>query len=241
MIDTVLQIAKAKAEHRTVSARIQSTMGTKIHQWMKPGNAARFLTSIGTNFIPKPGIGTVVDWSVDKLAAKIQDRLRARRLKLATDDYRRMKFAIKTLDVEHLDNSRRKVIDCIDALRKAIGEHSGGRQPCRTAYRLAYRYYRLENRLLKLSAEAATLVEVGQQVLDWTANVEKQLDEAGMKKCAEQMLQGDHRTCGRDCFLAEMAAPAPVGPARAAGPPRPVIGAHRLPGFVNEEIAPGDD
>jgi len=234
MTENVLQLAKAKAYNRSIPAQIKSVSNWRLHRWKKPGNITKVATNVATAFTP-PFVGTLIGWSVDALTEKAQHRLRTRRLKLTSNDYKVMKFSIKTLDAEHLDVSRRKVKKCADALREAASECLSPRQPCKKAYKLAYRYYRLENRLAKLSAEAAMLVELGQEILKWTQSIEDQLKEADMQRCVEDTLNLEHRSCGRACFFGEKARLIPSAAASATG------GTRSLPNFVHEVVPLDDD
>ncbi len=233
MVETVLQLARAKAYNRSVVTQVKSVSKRTLHRWKKPGNLTKTATNVATSFTP-PFVGMLVGWSVDTLVTKAQARLQNRRLKLSPDDYTHMKFSIKTLDVKHLDISRRKVKKCADALRQAASECVTPGKPCRKAYKLAYRYYRLENRIAKLSAEAAMLVELGREILRWTQSLEDQLREEDMERCVEETLDLQHQSCGKACFFGDQAR---LLPAARGQTQRRVA---QIPSFVGELTDPPD-
>ena len=195
------QLGRDQAYGRTTFGQVNSWLGTQLHTLSKPTSLATVGTTVVTSFLP-PGIGALVDWSEGKLAAGLQEHMRNRRANLAADDYGRMKFKIKTLDINHLDTARHKVKKCVDALEKASEALLDRRNPCQRAYEFAYRYYRLENRLTKLASEAAMLKELGEEILAWVDGIEHYLDENRMKQYVEVTLAGgNHGTCNsKACF-----------------------------------------
>lgn len=221
MKDIVLLIAMNKAYNRSPAVQLKSHLASRLHQWKKvsrfPANAA----TLFTNLVPlPPGVGTAIETVVGELTDKVQERLRKRRLEQARSDYQTIKFTIKTMKFTHMDESRRKLQKCIQGYNEAEQEVLARGAPCRRAYKLAYRYYRLENRLSKLSVEAAALIELGEQILGWTSAVKQCLDESKMKSTVDAVLQQDHRSCGKACFMGRSTERVPlVGPAqRIPGP-----------------------
>jgi hypothetical protein len=199
--EAIVGHAHDKANRRTTGKKVQSQILTKLRKYKKPRNIAATATTVLTEFIPIPGVGTFVGWAEGKIQAKLQDNLHKRRRDSAVDDYHAMKFDLKSFDVKQLDSARHKVKQNVD-LYNALPVSSQNKGPCEHAYNIAYRYFRVENRLDKLEALASTMLEIAQEVKDWCDKTRASLDQDNMIKNVLSAMDGSHQKCRGRCVKA---------------------------------------
>lgn len=202
--ETIVQAAHDQANRRTTGKKVQSQILTKLRKWKKPKNAAAIATTVATEFMPIPGVGAIIGWAEDKIASKIRSNLSAKRGESAASDYEKMKFNIKDFDVKQLDGARHKVKRNID-LYNALGSKQD-KSTCERAYNIAYRYYRVENRLDKLDALASTMLEIAQDVKKWCDDARGKMQPLQMAGNVVKVMESSHAKCGNRCGLGKVGA-----------------------------------
>lgn len=202
--ETIVQAAHDQANRRRTGKKVQSQVLTKLRKWKKPANVAAVTTTVVAEFIPIPGVGAFVGWAEDRIATKIRGNLATKRGESAASDYEKMKFNIKDFDVKQLDGARHKVKRNID-LYNALGSKQD-KSTCERAYNIAYRYYRVENRLDKLDALAATMLEIAQDVKKWCDDTRGKIQPVQMADNVVKAMESSHAKCGKRCALGKVGA-----------------------------------
>ena len=203
----LIEHAEAEAAHGNVKRRIGSYFKDKTEKWKKPRGIAQGATTILTNLIPIPGVGTGVSFVEGKISSLLTEHYRKWKMKVA-DDNEDLKTQIKNIDINAIDRGRKKVdhnIDMFNDLYRCISEKIKGMQPlpCSDMYALAYRYCRVQNRLKLLRGAAQSSKDAMACAIDYCDDADKSIKKASVENILVGLCERHDEkwnTCGEGCL-----------------------------------------
>lgn len=210
----IWEVARDKATYRTGIARFSSALGTKLHKWKKPGNIVKTTGKAGGALIPVPGLSIATDWVIEKIEGKMREHYREKRLEQADqagDEYKKVKFEIKTLDISKLDRARYKAENQLTQLNSTLHDSRRSLSQCVKAFGIAYRYHRAQHRAKLLRYQATAMKDVAENILHWCDQVETNLCSPAIVREVQDLfvatLDHEPKDCGgigaeKGCFNA---------------------------------------
>jgi len=214
----LMRIAYDKAENPGRAARIERWAKIKVHDNLKRSAIGRKVidTTIGSlskavEYIPLAGpplakaLDAISGPLADIVKSKVFHRIYKGKLEQYQGNaYKTAKFEIKEFDLTELDRYRRKLNDSIGDLNKAWTRNADAMNSgaCEAGIDIGAHYFYARRRLNKLVALTIRLASITDNLTQWTAATQAELDKAapqveGAMVMALQLGPECHQNCSK--------------------------------------------